>query len=131
MKRSDPPSLKLSRLYQRLEAWRQHRHGRRPIPEPFWTDAVALARTEGISRVSRVLRMHYNRLKDRLAQSPTPAPVSLPTFVEVAVAPSPNRRPECLLELLHPTGTKMTIHFPTGSSAELLPWAEAFWHQRR
>ena len=131
MKRIVTPSLSLTVVRQRLEAWRQHRHGRSRIPEPFWADAIALARTEGVSRVSQVLRLHYRRLKDRLATaSPSSAPVALPAFVELALPPSPNGRPECLVELTHRTGAKMTIHFQAGSSGEVLPLAEAFWRQR-
>jgi hypothetical protein len=131
MKRINSSSVSLTLMCQRLEAWRRHRHGRRRIPEAFWTDAIALARTEGVSRVSRRLRLHYRRLKDRLdTASPSSTPVSLPTFVELAVPPTPNCRPECLVEMTHGTGVKMTIHLPAGSSGEVLALAEAFWRRR-
>lgn len=130
MKRITPTSS-LTSVCQRLAAWRQHRPGRSRIPEPFWTDAIALARTEGVSRVSRVLRLHYQRLKDRLNTAlPRTAPVALPAFVELTVPPSPNGCPECRVELTHRTGAKMTIHFPAASSSQFLPLAEAFWRQR-
>jgi hypothetical protein len=132
MKQIHTPSPNLISVCQRLEAWRQQRPGRSRIPEPFWTDAIALARAEGVSRVSRVLRLHYQRLKNRLNTAlPRRAPVALPAFVELAVAPSSNGRPECLVELTHRTGAKMAIHFPAASSCDLLPLAEAFWRQRR
>ena len=132
MKRINTTSPSLTSVCQRLEAWRQRRPGRNRIPESFWTDAIALARIEGVSRVSRVLRLHYQRLKDRLSTaSPSLAPVALPAFVELAVPATPNHSSECLVEMMHPTGAKMTIHFPAASSGDLLPLAEAFWHQRR
>jgi hypothetical protein len=132
MKRIDTSSRNLALVCQRLEAWRQHRPGRSRIPEDFWADAMALAQTEGVSRVSRVLRLPYQRLKDRLASvSPGPAPAGLPAFVELALPPTAPRGPKCHVELTHPTGTKMTIHFVAGSFGEVLPLAEAFWQQRR
>ena len=121
----------LTSVCQRLAAWRQHRPGRSRIPEPFWTDAIALARTEGVSRVSRVLRLHYQRLKDRLnTPLPRTAPAALPAFVELTLPSSPNGCPECRVELMHRTGAKMTIHFPATNSGQVLPLAEAFWRQR-
>ena len=132
MKRINAASLSLTSVCQRLEAWRQRRPGRSRIPEPFWTDAIALAQVEGVSRVSRILHLHYQRLKDRLSTaSSSSTPVALPAFVELAVPASPNHSPECLVEMTHPTGAKMTIHFPAAHSGNLLPLAEAFWHQRR
>jgi hypothetical protein len=132
MKRINTASLTLTLVCQRLEAWRQRRPGRSRIPEPFWTDAIALAQVEGVSRVSRVLRLPYQRLKDRLSTaSPSSAPVALPAFVELAVPATPNQSPECLVEMTHHAGAKMTIHFPAASSGDLLPLAEAFWHQGR
>jgi hypothetical protein len=131
MKRITTTSPNLASVGQRLEAWRQHRPGRSRIPEAFWTDAIALARTEGVSRVSRVLRLHYQRLQARLNTAlPRRAPVALPTFVELTVPPSPNGGPECRVELTHRTGAKMTIHLPAGSSDQILPLAEAFWCRR-
>ena len=131
MKRINTTSPSLSSVCQRLEAWRQHQPGRRRIPEPFWTDAITLARSEGVSRVSRVLRLHYQRLRDRLNTALSrKAPVALPAFVELTVPPSPNGCPECRVELTHCSGAKMAIHFQAGSFSQLLPLAEAFWRQR-
>ncbi len=104
-------------LRQRLEDWRGQRPGRSPIPEPFWTEASVLARTEGVSRVARILRLHYQRLKDRLnGPPPKPAPVAAPAFVELTLPPSVHSGRECLVEMTHRTGAKMTLHLPEASS---------------
>jgi hypothetical protein len=122
----------LTSVCQRLEAWRQRRSGRSRIPESFWNDAIALARAEGVSRVSRVLRLHYQRLKDRLnTVLPSSTPVAVPAFVELSLPPSFQGGRECLVEMTHPTGAKMTIHLPAANSGNLLPLAQAFWSQRR
>lgn len=130
--RTQTLSSHLIQLHQRLQDWRQRRSGRPRIPEPFWAEALALARTEGVSRVSRILRLSYRRLKEGLQ---APAPISglaaAPTFVELPLSPSFPGPGECRVELTHRSGAKMTIHWPAASSSQLLPLAQAFWSQRR
>ena len=132
MKRIDTLSPNLIQLRQRLEDWRQQQPGRQHIPEPLWGEALALARAEGVSRVSRVLRLHYQRLKDRLNGISASTPrVSAPAFVELPLpCPLPEGR-ECRVELIPRTGARMTIHLSAASSGNLLPLAQAFWSQRR
>jgi hypothetical protein len=131
MNRIETLSPQLTQLRQRLEDWREKRLGRSHIPEHFWTEASALARTEGVSRVSRILRLHYQRLKHHLvAPPPKSAPVAAPAFVELMLPPSRHAGRECLVEMTHRTGAKMTIHLPEASSGDLLPLAQVFWRQR-
>ena len=47
MNRIQTISSALNDLRQRLEGWRRQRSGRSRIPEPFWAEALALARIEG------------------------------------------------------------------------------------
>ena len=131
MNRIETLSPHLAQLRQRLEDWRDQQPGRSHIPEHFWTEASALARTEGVSRVARILRLHYQRLKDHLlAPPPKSASVAAPAFVELSLAPALHRGQECLVEMTHHTGAKMTIHLPDASSGNLLPLAQVFWGQR-
>ena len=131
MNRIETLSPQLTQLRQRLEDWREKRLGRSHIPEHFWTEASALARTEGVSRVSRILRLHYQRLKDhRNAASSKLTPVAAPAFVELPLPSSLPGGPECWVEMTHRTGAKMTIHLPEASSGDLLPLAQVFWRQR-
>jgi hypothetical protein len=123
MNRIETLSPNLTQLRQRLEDWRQQRSGRSRIPTHFWTEALALARIEGVSRVSRILRLHYQRLKTRLT-----AP--LPNSTRIA-APALHESRECRVEMMHRTGAKMTMHLPAVSASHLLPLAHAFWSQRR
>jgi hypothetical protein len=132
MNRIETVSPNLTRLRQRLEDWRQQRSGRRRIPEQFWTEALALARTEGVSRVSRLLRLPYRRLKDhRNAASSKLTPVAAPAFVELPLPSSLPGGPECWVEMTHRTGAKMTIHLSAASAHDLQLLAQAFWSQRR
>jgi hypothetical protein len=124
------PSLSsaLNQLRHRLQEWRRQRSGCPRIPEPFWTEALALAQTEGVSRVSRILRLSYGRLKAGLKKSaPILKPGTTPTFLEL---PFPSYFPgpgECRVELTHRTGAKMTIHWQAAPSSQLLPLVQAFW----
>jgi hypothetical protein len=132
MNRIQTISTPLNDLRQRLEDWRQQRTGRSRIPEPFWAEALALAAIEGVGRVSRVLGLPYSRLKDPQKNPVTKSePIEEPTFVELSLEPSAHGGRECLVEMMHRSGAKMTIHLPEANSGELLPLAQAFWSQRR
>ncbi|MBX3734380.1 MAG: hypothetical protein KF791_17530 [Verrucomicrobiae bacterium] len=50
-------------LSTQLEGWRQQRGGRCRLPEALWDAAGALARREGVSRVSLQLGLGYHRLR--------------------------------------------------------------------
>jgi hypothetical protein len=52
---------------QRFEQWRSSQSGRRPIPEPLWVLAEELAGQHGVFRTAQVLRLDYNKLKQRTA----------------------------------------------------------------
>lgn len=132
MNRRDSLSRDLRQLRQRLDEWRQQGSGRRRIPEPFWKEASALAQTEGISRVSRILRLHYLRLKDHANGALVPTtPGATPAFVELPLPYSLAEGRGCLVEMTHRSGARMTIHLPAASSGPLVPLAQAFWSQRR
>jgi hypothetical protein len=125
-------SPNLTQLRQRLEAWRQRRSGRSRIPAHFWTEALALAQTDGVSRVSRILRLPYHRIKDHLnGTSPKSTEVAASAFVEVPFPYSLVEGRECRVEMIHRRGARMTIHLPAAGLGQLLPLAEAFWSQRR
>ena len=130
--RTQTLSSPLIQLHLRLQDWRQQQSGRPRIPEPFWTEALTLARTEGASRVSRILRLSYRRLKEGLhGSAPIPGLAAAPTFVELPFPPSGSSLGECRVELTHRTGAKMVIHGPAAQSSHFLPLAQAFWSQRR
>ena len=132
MNQSDNLSRDLTQLRQRLDEWRQQGSGRRRIPEHFWKEASALAQTEGISRVSRMLRLHYLRLKDHSNGALVPTtPGATPAFVELPLPYALAEGRECRLEMNHRSGARMTIHLPAASSGNLVPLAQAFWSQRR
>jgi hypothetical protein len=148
---------------ERFAQWRQSRPGRAHIPEPLWAEAAQLARRHGVHPIARALGLNDHALKRQtllaggndpspaaagptltlcappVAQAaPNPAP---PGFVELAwpappaaaatANPAPSR---CVVELIHPGGSKMTItldgpsreaDIPSG--VELAGLVAAFW----
>jgi len=115
---------------RRLAAWRQRRPHRAPIPQDLWSWIVPLARTHGVSRVSRALRLNYYGLKRRVASSPCrkDAGVGAP-FVELKATPW-EFSPACVVELEDGLGSKMTLRLSQGGGAEVLAWVQAFWSRR-
>ncbi len=103
---------------RRFERWRRTRKGHSRIPEPLWTSAAKLAGAYGLCRTARTLGLDYNALKRRVASagrhnSPGGKATAQKTgtaFVEL-VTPQPACLPECIVELEHPDGAKMRIHW--------------------
>ena len=113
-----------------LAAWRRTRRHREPIPEALWRAMVGLARTYGISAVSRALRVGYYGLKRRVAEIPAAALIAPtgPAFVELKPLPSCSGA-GCTRELEEPCGAKMTLHFEPGNGVDTLALAQAFWRR--
>ena len=60
-------SAACSRVQRKLEQWRQRHRPRVPISEGLWREAAELARTHGINRTARALRLDYYSLQKRVA----------------------------------------------------------------
>jgi hypothetical protein len=73
---------RLARARERFEEWRRTRRGRR-IPPPLWLEAARVARTCGVQRTARELRLNPTSLRERMrgADSETSGPAA---FVELA-----------------------------------------------
>jgi len=124
----------LQRLEGQLTLWRRSRRDRRRLPEEVWAAAVEQARTHGLSRVARRLRLDYYKLQRwasgpvRRAATPKPVAACPEGFVELpwrASAPGPMA---CRVELRNPQGATMTLHLP-GDTAVVVALAEAFWRR--
>ena len=119
----------LLHLQQRLEQWRSAQPSRSRIPEPFWAEAVEMARGYGLHPTAKALRMDYMRLKRRLSPQtecrpsvPRSAP---PAFLEL-LTPAPGRT-ECVVELESASG-KMRVamkDMPLDWGGLLRAWREA------
>jgi hypothetical protein len=118
----------LDRARSRFERWRRRRHRRSPIPEPLWAVAVAAAKTHGLHRTARTLRLNSTDLKGRLGATDE-APVRTP-FVELLSVPGPTR-PTCTLELANARGTTLRLQLPGMAPPELAALSRTLWHAAR
>lgn len=120
----------LNRLPRPLSAWRREQSGRPRLPKALWRAATDLARTQGPSRVARVLRLDYYKLRKRLAASSSPR-VTPPTFVELTGAPMSEAGPgESAVELSDGTGARLALRV-RHDVATLVALAESFWRRPR
>ena len=90
-------------IAQRLTEWRKANHAPTPIPESIWTGAATLARTHGVAKISRALKLDYATLKRRLGQGPiaprNASPTAESTFLEWLSPAATNSIAECVVEL--------------------------------
>lgn len=107
-----------------LAAWRKTRPHRQPIPEALWSEMAALARTHGVSSVSRALRLDYYALKRRVSE-----PVPASDFVEVKLASAEDPTRGCTAELEDRQGRKLRLRWSWAPGPELLGVVQAFWNQ--
>ena len=114
---------------QRFERWRRIRpHLHSPIPEALWALAVKTAQEHGASRTARLLRLNYERLKNRLPTADVSALGLQPSagFLELA-PPRPAESFPCTLELEKAQGAKMKIHLASPGSVDRLERSRSFW----
>ena len=127
----------LDRLERQVNAWRRKQRRRVGLPSELWDSAAWLARSLGVSQVSRRLRLDYHKLRRWLGQAKDgpddPPDLPPPAFVELALADpgSLGARGEFRAELGQPAGSsKLTLHLG-GDVRAVVALAEAFWRQGR
>ena len=120
----------LFKLRRHLNSRRKTQAGRPCVPEELWERAAALARTHGVSRVSRTLGLSYYKLRRRI-QVPTASPTRAPApsgFIELPVSGPDLSDGACVIELHDGGKSRMTIRLSRQGPA-LLGLAEAFWRR--
>ena len=119
----------LSRTQGKLRQWRRLGRPGAWIPEDLWREAAALARTYGIHRTARALRLNYYSLKKRLTARAGPGrPV--PQFVELLPGGMPGPRSECLIEVEEASGAKLRIHLPGSNLPDVAALLSGFRERR-
>lgn len=128
-KPSPPPPPQIQALRQRLDRWRETSKPGMRIPDSLWSGAVDLAREFGVHRTAKALRLNYDTLKKRLAEtSPDTdgtASSERSAFVELFTAQQVSNH-RCLVELENPHGAKMRIHLDSIEAAGLGALAQSF-----
>jgi len=116
-------------LEGKVREWRQSRNGRRArIPESLWAEAVAVSRTAGLWRTSKVLRFHYGALKKRVAQAAERDAVPQPAFVTMEM-PHGQHNAKVIVDLVRPDGSQMRVE--GGGGLDVVGLAEAFWRRQQ
>jgi hypothetical protein len=107
----------LRRVAQQLTQWRQRRttpRGR--IPQPLWTQAVALTHVLPLSRVAKQLGLCPQRLRKRgggkAVAAGVPTPALAPSFVELTPV---WRSPTAEVEVQRADGTRLRISYHEAS----------------
>lgn len=112
----------LNEVLDRFKQWRLTRRKRKPIPEDLWDAAVILAKRYSVNHVSRVLRISYAQLRQRVGgkQSKVESP-----FMDIGLGQviSPV---SCVVEIEKADGSTMKICFTGEGAREILEIGKAF-----
>jgi len=118
---------------RRLERWRRNRKQRSRIPEELWASAVDLARSYGLAKTARALRLDYYSLKERIDARDRQGSREMsarPAFVELIPQPTAAVS-ECTMELENPSGARMRIHLKGSGVPDLTGLSDTFWRMGR
>lgn len=118
----------LSQAQQRFDEWRNSHSGRRPIPEALWTLATELAAEHGVFRTAKVLRLDYNKLKQRTRAAVPAGQSALGTgaaFVEL-IAPPMAHACECIIEVEGARG-RMRVEWKGSTALDLVGLSRVLW----
>jgi hypothetical protein len=130
---------RLERLQQRFEQSRRVRKARSRIPNSLWAAAVTMAKTYGVNRTARALRLDYYSLKKRIERAVVVdhgfavVPAGLPqesaaaAFVELA-PPASAVACDCTVELENAAGAKMRVHWKGVEAPDLAALSRSFWN---
>ncbi|MGC9371599.1 MAG: hypothetical protein ACP5DX_18870 [Paracoccaceae bacterium] len=118
-----PPSpLTLEALAEQFTHWRHQKRPGERIPESLWRAAIALAERDGLSRVTRRLRLKRGDLKRHRQRLSADQDQGEPTatFIELTPAPMtpPPRFAPAALELIRPDGLRLRIEPGDGLDAQ-------------
>jgi hypothetical protein len=132
---------RLEGVRQRFDRWRGAHLVRSPFPDSLWAVAVKMARTYGMCRTARALRVDYYSLKRRVEQDSAAAGLhrggAVATFLELpppgdpGFAALPAAAGECTLELEDASGAKMRVHLKGFAAPDLAALSRSFWNPVR
>jgi hypothetical protein len=125
-------------LRQDIDRWRETREKQGPVPEDLWRRAVELARRHGVTQVSRDLRLHYSKLKERVEAGERPASPGVvvapeTTFVELTGASVLGGADvgEVVVEVSGADGSAMSVHVPATVPLDVAGLVESFFGRGR
>jgi hypothetical protein len=116
---------------KRFQIWRKKGRSGRRVSEDLWATAVELCREHPVSRVSRVLRLDYYGLRDRVHKSKDTGSGNL-GFVKLDLGPPLIAPSEWRVEMEAPNGAKMTLSLKWApKDLDPLELSRVFWSQGR
>ena len=123
----------LERLRQRFECSRRVRRARSRIPDSLWAAAVTMAKTYGVNRTAKTLRLDYYVLKNRVQQDTVaiadPPEKADATFVELAPSLSLGVC-QCNVDLESAGGATMRIQLKSITMPDLVALSQSFWNRQ-
>lgn len=122
--------LTLDRVGEQFGHWRRTREKKGAIPEALWEAAVSLHSDYSLCQISKVLRLGYNDLKNRVqAQKSNFTSHSDASFIELGIS-DPMYSAECIVEMKDQKGASMRMYFKGKAGVDLLELGKAFWNKR-
>ena len=120
----------LETVKERFKSFRKKGRTRRRISSALWGAAVELCRDHSVSQVSRVLRLDYYDLRNRVHKARVAGSGPDLGFVKLDLGAPLVTPSEWRVEMEAPNGAKMTLSFK-GAPSDLDPleWSRAFWSQ--
>ena len=127
-KRKEIPAVVVA-VGERIDLWRQTRAKRTRMPEELWQAAAEVAAEHGIWFVSRVLRVNYDSLRQRIKREGEKPADGNAGFVELEAGAllGSRRATEAVLELSRPDGASVKMHVVGDFGFDLLALARVLW----
>lgn len=121
-----PAGVKL--LRKRIDYWRRTRDRRTAMPADLWAETIALARSGRPYSVAHALRVNYEGLRRRMAETAAGARVAAPdAFVELTGAQILGATAAgAVVELSDGDGMRLTVRLAAGVEVDVARVVAAF-----
>lgn len=135
-------SQELKAAQEHVERWRERAGGRGSrIPEELWSEAIGLARAEGVYATAKALRLNYERLRERVTGAgdagkvggkstretrATRSELMSSGFIDLGMAPLGGGG-KTVVEIEGRDGVRLRIDVGGASGVDVVELARAFW----
>lgn len=130
VKRLGPKDERAASVERNFAAWRATRKQGARIPLRLWAQAIALAKTQGVTKTALDLRLNFTQLRKRLDQDAAPQKRKGEGFVELP-AGGLFGGPECLVEIEDAAGTCLRIALSRGGTKQVAAVVAAVWGRQK